>query len=158
MTVGVTQRAAQPSDVKALEREALGHSAALFRLAARLLGNTADAEDVVQEAFIKAISELRRGAFRGDSSLSTWLYRVVTHVALDRLRHVKRQASSEPATEPTSSASPDAAVALRELADAMKETFVTGDQPAVSLQDAETLAGDMADPYCGALLHVDALK
>lgn len=113
--------AVAPSDVKALEREALTHAGALYRLAARLLGNTADADDVVQETFIKAISELRRGGFRGDSSLGTWLYRIVTHVALDRLRQVKKQAAVPPVEERESSASPDAAVALRELTDAMAE-------------------------------------
>jgi RNA polymerase sigma-70 factor (ECF subfamily) len=111
----------QPRDVKALEREALGHCAALYRLAARLLGNAADADDVVQEAFVKAISELRRGGFRGDSALSTWLYRVVTNVALDRLRQVKRQAVVAPEAEPAAAASPEAAVALRELTEAMQE-------------------------------------
>jgi RNA polymerase sigma-70 factor (ECF subfamily) len=124
MTDGVTQRAQaspQPRDPKAIEREALAHSGALYRLAARLMGSIAEAEDVVQEAFIKAISELRRGGFRGDSSLSTWLYRVLTNVALDRLRQAKRQQANTPEVSEASTASPDAAVALRELADAMKE-------------------------------------
>ncbi len=72
---------ASRSDLKALESEALAHSAAMYRLAARLVGSATDAEDGMQEAFTKAITELRSGAFRGDSSLSTWLYRVVTNVA-----------------------------------------------------------------------------
>lgn len=124
MTDGVTsqpQASPPPGDVKALEREALGHSGALYRLACRLLGNTSDADDVVQEAFIKAISQLRSGGFRGDSSLSTWLFRIVTHVALDRLRQVERQRAVTPVEEAHSTSNPDAAVALRELADAMKE-------------------------------------
>ena len=110
------------SDVSALEREALAQSGAMYRLAARLVGSAADAEDVLQEAFAKAISELRRGGFRGDSSLSTWLYRVVTNSALDRIRRMKRQAAADEASSSeasSSAASPDAAVALRELADAM---------------------------------------
>lgn len=128
MTRGLTQPApaSHPVDhrsVKALEKEALAKSGALYRLAARLMGNSADADDVVQEAFVKAITGLRRGAFRGDSSLSTWLYRVLTNVALDRLRQLKQQgvAEPQPGREPASSSNPDAAVALRELADAMKE-------------------------------------
>lgn len=126
MTDGVKEQV-QPSapgkvpEVKALEREALAQAPALYRLAARLLGNASDADDVVQEAFIKAISELRRGAFRGESSLSTWLYRIVTHVALDRLRQAKRQEALTPTQEGQSPVSPEAAVALRELNDAMKE-------------------------------------
>ena len=118
MSVGLTQ------PVKVLEQEALSQSGALYRLAARLMGNSADAEDVVQEAFVKAITGLRHGAFGGQSSLTTWLYRVLTNVALDRLRQLKQQRVADPekaAKEQTSSSNPDAAVALRELADAMKE-------------------------------------
>lgn len=125
MTDGVTQREGpsppRPGEVKEFEREALGHSAALYRLAVRLLGNAAEAEDVVQEAFIKAISELRRGGFRGESRLSTWLYRIVTHVALDRLRQLQRQTALEPVDEPRSATTLDSAIALRELGEAMKE-------------------------------------
>lgn len=125
MSVGLTQ------SVKVLEHEALAQSGALYRLAARLMGNSVDAEDVVQEAFVKAITGLRRGAFAGESSLTTWLYRVLTNVALDRLRQLKQQRVVDPektAKEQTSSSNPDAAVALRELADAMKE--LPGDQRA----------------------------
>ena len=63
------------ADVAHLEREALAQAPQLFRLAARLLGNAAEAEDVLQEAFAKAISLLRAGAYRGDCALPTWLYR-----------------------------------------------------------------------------------
>jgi RNA polymerase sigma-70 factor (ECF subfamily) len=112
------------SDIKALERETLSQSGALFRLSSRLMGSVADAEDVLQEAFAKAISELRRGTFRGDSSLTTWLFRVVTNVALDRLRRVRQQTAAHhhlASKEPASSINPEAAVALRELSEAMSE-------------------------------------
>lgn len=113
-----------PGDVKALEREALACAPALYKLAARLTGSTADADDVLQEAFARAIETLRRGAFRGDCALSTWLYRVVTNAALDRLRRAKQQSAANErfaAEPPKASHGPDAAVALRELADAMAE-------------------------------------
>lgn len=116
-----TTRADPPRDIKALEREALAHSAALYKLAARLLGNAAEAEDVLQEAFAKAITELRRGAFRGDCALSSWLYRIVTHAAFDRLRELRKESSQELADERVASATPEAAVALRELGDALRE-------------------------------------
>jgi RNA polymerase sigma-70 factor (ECF subfamily) len=56
----------------------------LYRLALRLTGDPATAEDVVQEAFLK----LMRGADRieGRSGLATWLYRVAYNASLDRLR------------------------------------------------------------------------
>jgi RNA polymerase sigma-70 factor (ECF subfamily) len=59
----------------------------LYRLAFRLTGDPATAEDVVQEAFLK----LMRGADRieGRSGLATWLYRVAYNASLDRLRERK---------------------------------------------------------------------
>ena len=59
----------------------------LYRLALRLTGDSATAEDVVQEAFLK----LMRGADRieGRSGLATWLYRVAYNASLDRLRERK---------------------------------------------------------------------
>lgn len=113
---------APAGDVKALEREALTHAPALYKLAARLTGSTADADDVLQDAFARAITELRRGGFRGDCALLTWLYRIVTNAALDRLRRGKRHdaAAERLAAEPAgTSASPEASVALRELGEAM---------------------------------------
>ncbi|MBX7113234.1 MAG: RNA polymerase sigma factor [Myxococcaceae bacterium] len=113
------------ADLAHLEREALAHAPQLYRLAARLLGNAAEAEDVLQEAFAKAISLLRIGAYRGECALPTWLYRVVTNAALDRLRSAKRaqaahQRAENAATE-SASTSPEAAVALRELVEALSE-------------------------------------
>jgi RNA polymerase sigma-70 factor, ECF subfamily len=63
----------------------------LVRLGARLLGNVSDAEDVVQEAYVKAYRALLAGQFDGRSSLTTWLYRIVTRGAIDALRAGKRQ-------------------------------------------------------------------
>ncbi|MHB9096035.1 MAG: sigma-70 family RNA polymerase sigma factor, partial [Eubacteriales bacterium] len=50
----------------------------------RYVGNYADASDLAQEAFIRVYRSI--GTFRGDSSLLTWLYRVVTNVCKDELR------------------------------------------------------------------------
>ena len=51
----------------------------LFRLILRLTGNSSEAEDVVQETFIKAYSALPH--FRGDSAFYTWLYRIAINTA-----------------------------------------------------------------------------
>lgn len=94
----------------------------MFRLAARLVGNTADAEDVVQEAFVKALASLRAGEFRGQSALTTWLFRITTNVAFDRLRRVRSAQPEAPSREePSTDGQGDARVALRELHDAMSE-------------------------------------
>ncbi len=58
-----------------------------YSLAFRMTGNTEDAEDVRQEAFLRMHRSL--GSFDGRSSLSTWIYRVTLNTCLDYLR--KRQ-------------------------------------------------------------------
>jgi RNA polymerase sigma-70 factor (ECF subfamily) len=60
------------------------HARRLYNLALRMLGNTADAEDVVQDSFLLAHRRLE--SFRGESSLGTWLYRLAMNQCLDRLR------------------------------------------------------------------------
>jgi RNA polymerase sigma-70 factor (ECF subfamily) len=56
----------------------------MFRVALRVVGDPAEAEDVVQDAWISAWRGLSR--FRGDAAAATWLYRVVTNSALGHLR------------------------------------------------------------------------
>ncbi|HEX4555651.1 MAG TPA: RNA polymerase sigma factor [Xanthobacteraceae bacterium] len=56
----------------------------LYRIARGILRNDSDAEDVVQEAYVSAFAHL--DGFRGDSSLATWLSRIVINEALGRLR------------------------------------------------------------------------
>lgn len=60
------------------------YSGRLYRLALKLLQNPQDAEDVLQETFIKAFRYIH--GFDGRSSLSTWLYRIATNEALMQLR------------------------------------------------------------------------
>jgi RNA polymerase sigma-70 factor (ECF subfamily) len=56
----------------------------ILRYMARMVGEN-EAEDLTQEVFIKIGSAL--GTFRGDASLSTWIYRIATNTALDKLRN-----------------------------------------------------------------------
>ena len=56
----------------------------LYRLARGILRNDSEAEDVVQETYVRAFTNLER--FRGESSLSTWLARIAMNEALGRLR------------------------------------------------------------------------
>ncbi|MGB8260378.1 MAG: sigma-70 family RNA polymerase sigma factor [Terracidiphilus sp.] len=70
------------------DRDAYGplvmrHSPALFRAAYRITGNEADAEDVVQEALMRAYRKLDR--FEQRANFGTWLYRIAVRCALDRL-------------------------------------------------------------------------
>jgi RNA polymerase sigma-70 factor (ECF subfamily) len=60
------------------------NSSLIYRLALKMLGDPQDAEDILQETFIKAYRHLTE--FDGRSSLSTWLYRIATNEALMHLR------------------------------------------------------------------------
>ena len=68
------------------------HSRAVFRVAYRVTGNEHDAEDVVQETFLKAYAELPR--FEGRSGLATWLHRIAANCAVDLLRKRPRHTVS----------------------------------------------------------------
>lgn len=78
------------------------YSRPVFRLAFRITGNEADAEDVVQDTFLRAYRGLAK--FDERSKFSTWLYRVATNAALDVLRKRKQHAEK---AEPVSSQAAD---------------------------------------------------
>jgi RNA polymerase sigma-70 factor (ECF subfamily) len=65
------------------------HSRALFRLAYRMTGNQQDAEDVVQDSFLRAYKQLAR--FDERASFGTWLYRIAVNCSLDLVRSRKRR-------------------------------------------------------------------
>jgi len=64
----------------------------LYRLARGIVRNDAEAEDVVQEAYVQAFAHL--DGFRGEARLSTWLSRIVINEALGRLRRQRRAAAT----------------------------------------------------------------
>jgi RNA polymerase sigma-70 factor (ECF subfamily) len=64
------------------------HNQRLYRLARGVVRNDSEAEDIVQEGYVRAFSHL--DSFRGDSSLATWLSRIVINEALGRLRKRRR--------------------------------------------------------------------
>jgi RNA polymerase sigma-70 factor (ECF subfamily) len=72
------------------------YSGAIYRLALKMLNNTQDAEDILQETFIKAYRHL--GSFDGRAKLSTWLYRIAANEALMHIR--KRRPDSVSIYEP----------------------------------------------------------
>jgi RNA polymerase sigma-70 factor (ECF subfamily) len=59
------------------------HSASLFRVAFRITGNETDADDVVQEAFLRGYRKL--DSFESRSNFGTWIYRIAVRCALDRI-------------------------------------------------------------------------
>jgi RNA polymerase sigma-70 factor (ECF subfamily) len=89
-------------DERAFEQIMRRHNRLLFRTARSILKTDADAEDAVQEAYLRAWRGL--SAFRADAKLSTWLVRIVMNEALGRLRRRFAQVISlDAATEPLES-------------------------------------------------------
>jgi RNA polymerase sigma-70 factor (ECF subfamily) len=74
------------------------HSRALFRLAFRMTGSESDAEDVVQETFLRAYRQL--GKFDERASFGTWLYRIAANYSLDLVRARIRRSEQSPGLEP----------------------------------------------------------
>jgi RNA polymerase sigma-70 factor (ECF subfamily) len=105
---GEAEEALQRREERAwLDRCALGDERAIrwvlnryrdrvVRLAAHVLHNSREAEDVAQEAFVKAFRQI--GQFRGDSGFYAWLYRIVINLCLDRMRR-KSMTSEMPLEE-----------------------------------------------------------
>jgi RNA polymerase sigma-70 factor (ECF subfamily) len=71
------------------------YSNPIYRLGLRMLGNPQDAEDILQNTFLNALTHLP--TFEGRSSLSTWLYRIAANEALMRLRRKKLEVNLEDA-------------------------------------------------------------
>ena len=96
------------SDAVAVERTLAGdrnafrvlverHSHNVFRLAYRMTGNRPDAEEVVQEAFLRAYQKL--GKFEARANFGTWVYRIAANYAIDRMRQRKKEEARR--AEPT---------------------------------------------------------
>src|SRR5712691_5031921 len=90
------------SDAAAVERTLAGdrdayrvlverHSRNVFRLAYRMTGNRHDAEEVVQEAFLRGYQKL--GQFAARSNFGTWVYRIAANYAIDRMRQRQKEES-----------------------------------------------------------------
>lgn len=70
------------------------HSHAVFRLAFRMTGNEQDAEDLVQETFLRAFKQLHR--FDGRATFGTWLYRICANCSLDLIRAKRSRREHQP--------------------------------------------------------------
>jgi RNA polymerase sigma-70 factor, ECF subfamily len=86
-------REAQRGNHAAFEELVRHYDQAVLRLALHLTGSEQDAQDIYQEAFLKAYKSV--GNFRFECSFYTWIYRIVTNLCLDHLR--KRQVRKEEA-------------------------------------------------------------
>lgn len=82
---------ARAGDRAAFDELVVRHARSVGRLARRVVGNAEDAEDVVQETFVRVFQHLH--TFRGQSSFRTWSMHIALNLAQDRLRSRRRMPS-----------------------------------------------------------------
>lgn len=146
-------------DFEQLVRE---HSDFVYNVAYRMMGNPEDAEDVAQDAFLSAYRAFHR--FRGESRVTTWLYRIAVNAALMRLRKTKLQRSLthtgiEDVEVPDWSQTPERAARNSELQDKLRQGLDRLDpdlRAAVVLRDVQGLSN--AEAAEALDLSVAALK
>lgn len=83
----------QKGDPSAFPELVRRHQTQIFRLARRMLGNDADAQEVIQDTFLSAYQKVPE--FRGDAAFSSWVYRIAANFALMRLRRRRIQPDGE---------------------------------------------------------------
>ena len=126
---------ARGGDAIAFETIMRRHNRLLFRAARGVVADDAEAQDVVQEAYLRAFSRL--DSYRGDAALGTWLARIAINVALDSLRKkgrtVRMDDDEAPIDDPSpeqlmsaqapQSESPDAAVERGQMRDLLESAI-----------------------------------
>src|SRR5260370_7045246 len=109
------------------------HSRPLFRLAFRMTGNEQDAEDIVQETFLRAYRRI--GKFDERASFGTWLYRITANCSLDLVRARKRRSEQSGPTNPE----------MDDLIQSLPASSPTPDRMAMSGEAKQRIAEAMAD-------------
>jgi len=117
------------------------YSRSVFRLGYRMTGNEQDAEDVVQEAFLRAFKQLNR--YESRSSFSTWLYRIAANYSLDLIRARRKSDSVEDVTLEETSAGPERlfnSTRMQETVDAALDSLTQQERTAFVLRHYEGLS------------------
>ncbi|MFD8789806.1 RNA polymerase sigma factor [Streptomyces vinaceus] len=141
------------------------HSGYLLALAQHLLGNRADAEDAVQEAFLSAWRQLPE--FRHSASFGTWMYRIVTNRCLNVMRrrphpmaldYVAEPAAADPDSSPPRAAETNAALAalrraLMELRPELRACWVLRELHGLRYDEIAHVLGTSEPTVRGRLLR-----
>jgi RNA polymerase sigma-70 factor (ECF subfamily) len=124
-------RRAKARDEAAVRAIVKANNRRLFRIARGILRNDAEAEDVVQETYIRALTHLE--GFRGDSSLSTWLSRIAMNDAMGRLRGKRPSLDWDSLSEnrleaeiipfPAASSDPEKSMAQRQIQEVVEHAI-----------------------------------
>jgi RNA polymerase sigma-70 factor (ECF subfamily) len=80
-------------DERAFNELVRAYERRIFALVLRMLGNPAEAEDLAQEVFVQVFKAI--GTFRGDSKLSTWMYRIAINLCKNRTKYLRVRHTSE---------------------------------------------------------------
>jgi RNA polymerase sigma-70 factor, ECF subfamily len=135
---------ARRGDAAAFEELVRACQGDVYRLALHLVRNPAVAEDVTQETFLHAYRSLRR--FRGQSTFSTWLYRITRNCAVDAIRRSARQRRlTQEIAPPSSIPDPSLRAALSSAIDSLppdlREAFVLIEVFGLSYRETATVLG-----------------
>jgi RNA polymerase sigma-70 factor (ECF subfamily) len=133
-----------------------------YNIAYRMLNNPADADDVVQDAFLSAYRA--RDRFRGDAQVTTWLYRIVVNAALQKMRKDRkpRQMNQGPVEDIEVvdwSPGPESQTLNAELRDKLEDAIASLPEDmrtAVILRDVQQLSTEEAAKVVG--VSVPAFK
>ncbi|HSK76314.1 MAG TPA: RNA polymerase sigma factor [Thermoanaerobaculia bacterium] len=125
----------------------------IFRVARAILADDAEAEDVMQEAYVRVFRELAN--FRGEARFSTWLTRIACHEALARARKRRRLvpiAGGEPPEPPSpDSSGPERELANRELHTVLREAVELLPDPLRTVFCLREVEGLSTEETAGAL-------
>ncbi len=128
---------AQEGDLSAFEELVRTYQGDVWRFAYHLTRDRALAEDVTQEAFLRAFRFL--GTFRGDSKFTSWLFRIARNCGMDAIRSRKTHLTREhpPPVGPTDPETrAELAAALRSVSDEHREPFLLIEVFGLSYQEA----------------------
>ncbi len=126
---------------RAGDRRAMGelyetHARRVYTVVRRLVGDDHLAEDLAQEAWVRAFEKLH--LFRGEAAFGTWIYRLATNVALNRLRRSSKRDGVEAAAElPRVVKAPDEAVVNRRVLAIALDQLPPGYRRVLVLHDIE---------------------
>jgi RNA polymerase sigma-70 factor (ECF subfamily) len=141
---------AQAGDTEGFRELVERHSRSIFRLAYRMTGNQDDAEDVVQETFLRAYRQL--SGFEARCAFSSWIYRIAANCALDLIRCRRKTEPDVVAMLPSSEPAPDRMVFSDEVRQRVEEAMglLTGqERAAFVLRHYEGLSSEQVGETLG---------
>jgi RNA polymerase sigma-70 factor (ECF subfamily) len=132
----------QAGDDTAVQELAERYTPRIFQLAMRHMKNREDAEEVTQDVLMKVYRKV--GAFRGDSALSSWIYRITFNTAMSRLRNGKAARAAEQERERVEAATANLDDSLRAARQPADWSHMP-DEELLRLQLRQAVAAAIAD-------------